>query len=1321
MKQQTALRQSPSCAIAAAALAAAVLCPIRVLVAEPLPPDMLAVVTAPKMSRPPVIDGIIGEEEWREAAAISGLAQQNPGGNLLIMRPTTYYLAWDADNLYIACRTWLMPGYKPRVENREPNTASAFDDGMEFNLKPCGRNVAEGRADSSYKFFITCAGSDGDFARVSVGQLFRNWMPNFPRAWRITPPGSAPLGGSWWECEVVLPAKEFELTGPNRAGDTWRMLLAFNHIPGWMQAAIPLNSGYFDPSGFPTVVLSDDVPAVQVTMDELPGPKDGVAAVVFRIFNPTAKEARLKISARFSEFVPKQDSKDKQDEVELLARENETIVAPGRTAEFRINEKFPRDIGGNKSSIFYRVVQQTDRGEQREIFRYYVYFRAGYEEKWVKCQPMKEAFPLSCTFNPVRDSLRIVADAHYLDDPQSARKVSYTVRRQKDQAPVAEGSITNMRYDSFSSIIRFPEELGEGEYTVSAVIERANGERLGPVETTFRKLDPAQAFQSWWKNGIGDVERPIPPFTGVSSSGNTARVIGREYIFDRLGLPARIVSGGRSVLSSAAYVSVIVGGREYRADASGAPEIAVNSPWRCSFNGSAEAAGLRFSSSGIIEQDGMVSIHLTFGPAGDKPVQFDALRIEFPLDAENAEGLLCIGPGGNFSSLTHMLIPRSGEGRVWSTLDTGRGGSSMAVGSFYPDVWIGNERCGLLWWSDSDYGWVPDDEVPAHEVFRRKGEVVLRNNIIGKPFELRSPRTINIVYMASPFKPLPKGWRMAIHSEDGTFTGPHKVRTDPKTGRQIDGWCWLCPPSTDPAEWSALWTEYKQQADAAAMKWQPFDPARARNHTGSPYLHTSLPLTGYGVQTSDRLVASYFAPEWDRGNFNSTMRDYLLWLADRAFREGGLRTIYWDICYVTSFKAPQAGFGYELPDGRIQPSFHGHNLRRFMMRMYALMQERGLTPGSQVVHSSNAYPLLAFPWIDAALDGEWAQITDATTRDWVDFYPIERMRVMSCPHNFGTVISWMSLIHVQDRERYNRIFRGFIDYQRLHDTWTGQDGRYPPDSILEWGLNDERLVYIPYWRNMAVTCPDRDVLVSAWTAPDRAILIAFNYSNRETKSPVLSLNLKELGIAPKSRWPGAVVCKEIGSSILAGNSAYGKDPDVIFDPAGNTVAVPGLLPHTGRYIGIRMQEKDDVERLLSSLREAMPQMGMPKPESVPEDLLDWGLAGPDLRYHPLGSAPAVKPADQSIRLALWQRPDRILLAVFNSSESMMKEAVVAVDLAALKLKPELPWQEFVRVREFWPENPKDNKNIPELDYYGQKLILRALPAGKARFVAIRRY
>ena len=165
---------------------------------------------------------------------------------------------------------------------------------------PMGKNVPQGKTASSYKFNLNTLAFFGDFNRVSVGQQFKDWTPKFKAVAGMTKPGSAPLKGSWWECEAVLPAAQFELQGPNRVGDQWRVMLAFNHMyHGWTQARIPAATSYFDPTGYPLATLVDKAPAVQMTMDELPGPMDGVAAAKFKVFNPTAAAVKLDVAAEY--------------------------------------------------------------------------------------------------------------------------------------------------------------------------------------------------------------------------------------------------------------------------------------------------------------------------------------------------------------------------------------------------------------------------------------------------------------------------------------------------------------------------------------------------------------------------------------------------------------------------------------------------------------------------------------------------------------------------------------------------------------------------------------------------------------------------------------------------------------------------------------------------------------------------------------------------------------------------------------------------------------------------------------------------------------
>ena len=1130
--------------------------PVLALHAKPVPPEKLAAFQIPRISQAPEIDGAIGDTEWREAVAISGVANQED--NLLFPRPTTFFLAWDKDNLYVACRTWVMPGYKSRANGRAPGTAGVGDDGLELHFQPLGKNVADGRADSSYKFFVNCLGFGGNYNRVSVGQIFMNWVPKLRCAARVTTPGTAPKGGSWLDIEFAGSTEDFELVGPNRPGDQWRLMLGFSHMPIWMQARIPCNSGYFDPSGYCLATLAENVPAVHLLMNDLPGPCDGTAAVRFRVHNPTGGPVPVNLLVEYVEQRKETvEGQQKTVERELVRREQVLTVKPGENAELVVSEPLAGDLVKNVGAIHCRA-----RSGGKELLRYYTYFKTGYEERFLSYSPPKEAFPLKVSYNPIRSNLLVEGDAYYLEQPGSITALEYRVAR--DGQVVTQGRVTRAMHHVFKSLEQL-QPLAEGLYQVEAELVGRDGKRYGPVSREIRKVNEAKEFAEWWNNDLGSVERVIPPFEAMKTEGNTVSSWGRSYTLGPLGLPSKVVSQNGQVMSQAARIVVEAGGKEYAISATGAPKLTEAKDWRVRFAGAAEGAGLAFSSKGWIEQDGLVYLEVTYAPKGKGPVGIDALRIEFPIDATDADCLLCIGPGGNFSARSNILIPKQ-PGRVWSTFDIGRQGSGMTVGSFFPLVWIGNERRGLLWWGDSDKGWVPDDDIPAHEVVRQGRTVILRNNVIGKPFKAKEPRTIAFSYMASPFRPLVKNWRKALSSFDGTFSGGpdwggigYKQRRDPETGKVVNGWSWLTPPSTKPEEWSAIWAQYKERADTKVRREQPSDPGRARNWM---FAHSSLPLSGYGWKSPDSRVTGYFAPaEWgNREAYVKSNIDYYLYLADRAFREGGLRTIYWDIFFPIPHHTVQNGLAYPLPDGRVQPGYAGFNTRRFLMRLYALMHGHELTPGAQVSHATNAYLLVAAPWMDAILDGEFHKLIDQSKVDWVDGYPVDRMRAMSCPHNFGAAISWMDHIHLQDKDRARKLKRGLRDYVRLYDSWVGPS-HHLPDSVLEWGIL--KAEYVPFWRNPYMTCEDKDILVSLWRLPDRVLLSVFNYNPKQGKGVELKVDLAKLNLlpAPERKWQEFVRVKTLEEEDRQRHASL--------DFYEQKVKIRALAPHTARLVSIR--------------------------------------------------------------------------------------------------------------------------------------------------------
>ena len=1150
--------------------------------AERLKPGEEASFAIPRMSAPPKIDGVIDPAEWREAVAISGVVDSD---NLLIPRPTTFLIAWDAEHFYFACRTYVRAGYKPYIrDGRSEGKAYCYDDGLELIFKPNGQNVQAGNKKMAYRMFLNCLGYTGDLTRLVVGQQIKNWAPDFERAVRITKPGTAPQGGSWWELEVSASLDDFELKGPHRAGDTWNLMFAFNHMPVFNQPRLPAIGSFFTPEGKCVGTLVENTPAVQFTMDSLSNlASDGTAAMTITAHNPADKQESVRIDI---------------DVAGKITRAQTLALPPGGSAKLTLNEKLPKEV---KNGVF--TVRAT-QGE-RTLLSYRAFFEVGkYNNMLAKVTPPEpNKFAFIATYNPVRNKLLVKADAYYLPDPEAAAELRYSVTTADRGEVMLGGTITEVAEWYFQKVLDLP-TLDPAKYEVSAELVLKDGTRLGPMTHSFEKKDEAKAFPEWWGTKFGDIERVLPPFTAIKtqksgvSGSESFSCWGREYTLNALGLPDAVSSQGKDVLTQPARLVVVVDGKEHVIKL-GAPRITERQDWRVRFEGQAEGGGLAFAAKGWLEQDGLVYVDLTYAPAGKAPINVDALRIEYPMAESETDCLLCIGSGCNYASKTTMVLPRDRQGRLWSTLDTGLTGARMTVGSFYPTVWIGNEQRGFLWWADNDRGWFPDNDVPAHEVYRSRQSqatgqgtaIVLRNNIIGKPVQLTSPRTIAFSYMASPFKPLPSSWRTTLASSNGTFFEPFHGSDfeDPATGEKISRSTarnWIHPNSRNPKYWEREWSQWKKGADARVADNLPRDPWEARH--GVNFTHKSFQLIGYGIETGMKEELDYFGEEWVNvwlETYNPTMRDHWLWLFNEAFSKGGLRSTYWDLTFPILYDSLLSDLAYRLPDGRVQPGYNGWNIRRFFMRLWALQEEYGLNPGAVETHSTNAYVMVSLPWVDTILDGERGWDLDVSDQDWVDYYPPARMRALSVPHNWGVAINWMGVLHSQSVEKIHHAKRAQAEYLWMHDSWMnptlchqmgGQVYRtFPqeilrvPVSILEWGMNEQDVVFYPYWNNPFVSGQQEGILVSLWRLPgqgkdatsDRVVIGVFNLDRKEKRDVSLKVDLDALNLVPQRKWQEFVRVRTLYCRPDA--------PAASLDFPKRVLKLQKLEPHEGRFIGIR--------------------------------------------------------------------------------------------------------------------------------------------------------
>jgi len=86
--------------------------------------------------------------------------------------------------------------------------------------------------------------------------------------------------------------------------------------------------------------------------------------------------------------------------------------------------------------------------------------------------------------------------------------------------------------------------------------------------------------------------------------------------------------------------------------------------------------------------------------------------------------------------------------------------------------------------------------------------------------------------------------------------------------------------------------------------------------------------------------------------------------------------------------------------------------------------------------------------------------------------------------------------------------------------------------------------------------------VSMWRLPDRVALLVFNNDRKNARDAVVQVDLDKLQLVPKLPWQEFVGVRDLDKA--------GKEPPSRLDFHKRQLTVPGLLPHTGRLVGIRL-------------------------------------------------------------------------------------------------------------------------------------------------------
>jgi Carbohydrate family 9 binding domain-like/Domain of unknown function (DUF5916) len=168
---------------------------------------------------PPVIDGVIAVDEWRDAATVSLDYQVQPGDNVPPSQPTQVRLAFDEAHLYLAFISTDDPAkVRARVTRRDD---IAGDDYVMVYLD------THNDRRRAYVFWFNPFGiqADGTFTEgVATG---RNFDGNVDKSWDGVIESKGQVNSAGFVVEVAIPLKALRF--PRRDVSTWGL-----HIERWI-------------------------------------------------------------------------------------------------------------------------------------------------------------------------------------------------------------------------------------------------------------------------------------------------------------------------------------------------------------------------------------------------------------------------------------------------------------------------------------------------------------------------------------------------------------------------------------------------------------------------------------------------------------------------------------------------------------------------------------------------------------------------------------------------------------------------------------------------------------------------------------------------------------------------------------------------------------------------------------------------------------------------------------------------------------------------------------------------------------------------------
>jgi len=705
----------------------------------------------------------------------------------------------------------------------------------------------------------------------------------------------------------------------------------------------------------------------------------------------------------------------------------------------------------------------------------------------------------------------------------SAKKLLIEANTELPQATRLEASLnpvaqtTHADFKSQQAQASFStSNLKDGPYEVAAAAKDAQEKILAKASVNVTKPAPPD----WWTKQEGFEPKIPPPWTPVKASKSKVNVLLREYQFDALAVPSQVETLGKKILA-------------------GPMEFRTSKPWEKSklklvkkdneaavYESESVAGGLTLKVRTQVEFDGFMYVDIDLTGEGDA----DKLDFVIPFKKEHAILMQNYFKSGGPGDL-QWKNPNDTE----NPYKKGR----RFVG-YVPDytlftppmltTWIGTDKYGLEWSSESSRGWSLASPNKALEISRDGDKVVFTAHLITRPVKLTNkPRRIRFGLVATPTKTiLPHMAKMRIFDDWYPALLPADWSGHP---------CWHGPVK-DPKviEKNVKWIEGSRNAGAKIGLnggWNISTDHSDWEVWGKEMV--AEPLQNVSWQNVKNFAACYKTPyaEFMANSFGFNAR---------LLKFDGIRfdTI------IPSYECQSLvhDCGWYDDDGKLQPSSSIFSQREIWKRLYRIFHG-GVRPEGAIWLPVAAGPIMcAHSFSDIHEIGESYYEKAKTIKDG---YPPDMIRANMTGIQYGMIaqsnIKGVPLMFNQRNAALlvNGSTPRFTDYRFWRSDYSAQGN--PAVSIWDaWDWVDRwNAEWLGWWENGELAIADCRLpnvekpmlLTSFWLnrKSNRLLLIVTNYETEPMDDASVKLNLAKLGLKGKLYAEDAVTLEPVAIRV----------------------------------------------------------------------------------------------------------------------------------------------------------------------------------------------